>query len=459
MNYRSVADMNAAIIGGLHRLPRDFELVVGIPRSGLLAANLFSLAANIPMTDVDGFIAGRILASGSTKQTSAIPRSVSEMRKVLVIDDSINSGAAMRDARTKVMARGTSAELVFAAVYSAGDHREADHVFEVVPQPRMFQWNFMHHTFLGQSCVDIDGVLCADPTNAENDDGPAYEEFLREARPLHKPSRKIAYLVTSRLEKYRPQTEAWLARHGIQYGKLVMLDLPSQNERQRRMVHGSFKADFYRRSNAVLFIESEYDQATMIAKVAGKPVLCTQTQEVVSPTSVPARLKRDGLNRLLTNWMKLKTANALPSSEDADMRTDGSVLDIGYVLLNSNDQSKPRTLISYLGPAADNVAEVIESVRHACLLKSEFPIVVLTEFRQDLMVSCETPIEFLPEMRHVPALKPDEYVRYVNRRWELILEKWKVEREVTLASSLDDFLATQVLECASGVSNLREGSI
>ena len=75
------------------------------------------------------------------------------------------------------------------------------------------------------------------------------------------------------------------------------------------------------------------------------------------------------------------------------------------------------------------------------------------------MVSCETPIEFLPEMRHVPALKPDEYVRYVNRRWELILEKWKVEREVTLASSLDDFLATQVLECASGVSNLREGSI
>ena len=59
------------------------------------------------------------------------------------------------------------------------------------------------------------------------------------------------------------------------------------------------------------------------------------------------------------------------------------------------------------------------------------------------MTSCKAPIEFLPEMRYVPVLTADEYTRYVNRRWALILEKWKIEREVTLASSLDEFLTAQ----------------
>ncbi|TIT90581.1 MAG: phosphoribosyltransferase, partial [Mesorhizobium sp.] len=73
----------------------------------------------------------------------------------------------------------------YAAVFGLlSQHNETDIVFEVVPHPRMFQWNFMHHVFLEQCCVDIDGVLCLDPTADENDDGPAYEKFLTEARPL-----------------------------------------------------------------------------------------------------------------------------------------------------------------------------------------------------------------------------------------------------------------------------------
>ncbi|WP_287086264.1 hypothetical protein [Mesorhizobium sp.] len=42
------------------------------------------------------------------------------------------------------------------------------------------------------------------------DDGPAYEKFLSEALPLFGPTRKIGWLVTSRLEKYRNHTGAWL---------------------------------------------------------------------------------------------------------------------------------------------------------------------------------------------------------------------------------------------------------
>ncbi|AZO10052.1 MULTISPECIES: phosphoribosyltransferase [unclassified Mesorhizobium] len=295
MNYRSISDMNDAIMRNLHRLPRDIDLVVGVPRSGVLAATLVSLTANIPMTDLDSFLAGRIYTSGITKRRAALDRQAAEMRRILVIDDSVSGGNAMRDARDKIEAAGIKGNFVFAAVFGLlPQHEETDIVFEVVPHPRMFQWNFMHHIFLEQCCVDIDGVLCLDPTEEENDDGPAYEKFLGEARPLLGPTRKIGWLVTSRLEKYRKLTEAWLARHEIKYDQLIMLDLPSKAERQRLGAHGSFKAEFYRKSNAILFIESEHQQALKIAKLSGKPVLCVETNIVSFPDalSLPALEQR-----------------------------------------------------------------------------------------------------------------------------------------------------------------------
>lgn len=291
MNYRSISDMNDAILRNLHRLPRDIDLVVGVPRSGILAATLVSLTANIPMTDLDSFLAGRIYTSGITKRWAGLDRQASEMRKILVIDDSIIGGTAMRDAREKVAASGIEGEFIFAAVFGLSlQHEETDMVFEAVPHPRMFQWNFMHHVFLEKCCVDIDGVLCLDPTEEENDDGPAYEKFLAGARPLLGPTRKIGWLVTSRLEKYRKLTEAWLASREIKYDHLIMLDLPNKAERQRLGAHGSFKAEFYRKSDAILFIESEHEQAMKIAKLSGKPVLCVETNIVSlpDPLSLPA---------------------------------------------------------------------------------------------------------------------------------------------------------------------------
>jgi uncharacterized HAD superfamily protein len=291
MQYRSVTDMNATIARNLHRLPGDIDLVVGIPRSGILAANLVSLTANIQMTDLDSFVAGKVFSSGITKRSAALGRSMSEMRRILVIDDSINGGSAMREARVKAAASGIDRErLIFAAVYGSYErYEETDFVFEVVPQPRLFQWNLIHHKFLEQSCVDIDGVLCFDPSDDENDDGAAYLRFLADARPLHVPTRRIGALVTSRLEKYRPQTEAWLAARGIEYDELVMLDLPSKEERQRLAAHGRFKAEVYRRSDAILFIESEHHQAVNIARLSGKPVLCIETQEMITPASALVR--------------------------------------------------------------------------------------------------------------------------------------------------------------------------
>jgi uncharacterized HAD superfamily protein/adenine/guanine phosphoribosyltransferase-like PRPP-binding protein len=288
MQYRSVSDLNEAIVSNLALIPRDIDLVVGVPRSGLLAANLLSLALNVPMSDLDSFLDGREYTSGSTKPVRRFTDQ-SRRRKILLLDDSISSGKAMREARARIDRARVDADIVFAAVYGIRDqHPEADLVLEKVDLPRLFQWNFMHHKILEQACVDIDGVLCLDPSEDENDDGAAYLEFLKNAVPYHATTRKIGWLVTSRLEKYRPQTEAWLANAGIAYDNLIMLDLASKQERQKLGVHGSFKAEFYRHCASPLFIESDVRQAEVIAAKSGKQVLCIETHQMHLPDPLSA---------------------------------------------------------------------------------------------------------------------------------------------------------------------------
>ncbi len=284
MNYRSIADLAHLVTKSLHLIPRDVDLIVGIPRSGILPAITISLMLNLRYADLDRFLDGQLAGAGSTKQHRGLVGGLDEVRHVLVIDDSLNRGKAMREARAKLRHLEGRMKFTFAAAYVVPDgRREVDLAFEILPLPRMFEWNFIHHIYLEDACVDIDGVLCLDPDAQENDDGARYLEFLLGAAPLYRPTRRIGCLVTSRLEKYRPQTEAWLERHGVQYDRLVMLDLPSAEERRRQGVHGTFKGEVYRDSKAMLFIESEEEQALAIARIAGKPVLSIASQRVIAP--------------------------------------------------------------------------------------------------------------------------------------------------------------------------------
>ena len=114
MNYRSVADMNEDVKAWASRLPRDVDLVVGIPRSGLLAASMLSLHLNVPLTDLDGFLEDRLLAAG--ERLNGVD--TADPRRVLVVDDSVLTGSAMTEARERVASADVPAErLLFGAVY------------------------------------------------------------------------------------------------------------------------------------------------------------------------------------------------------------------------------------------------------------------------------------------------------------------------------------------------------
>lgn len=272
LHFRSIAQLSQSVAAGLPRIPRSVDLVVGIPRSGMLVASMIALARNLPLADLDQFLDGRVMRSGTTR--SQRQAAAAEARHVLLVDDSCRTGAAMTAARRRVDSTSEGMRYTTCVVYGVpGANPGVDLLLETVPEPRVFEWNVLHHPTIDRACVDIDGVLCVDPTDAENDDGSAYRRFLAGARPLHIPSRVIGTLVTSRLEKYRPQTEAWLERHGIRYRSLRMLDCPDASTRRALGLHGSFKASVYAALDSPLFIESELHQAREIARISGKPVL------------------------------------------------------------------------------------------------------------------------------------------------------------------------------------------
>ncbi|MEP7066961.1 MAG: phosphoribosyltransferase family protein [Gemmatimonadota bacterium] len=295
MEYRTVAQLDDAVVSWLGDLPRDIDIVAGVPRSGLLVANLLALHLNVPMTDVAGLVEGRVIQSGARFKGSDPRQFLTRPRHVLVVDDSVCSGSAMQKVKVQLDAAGLPHRLTFGAVYMAPEARLDGHVDiyrEVVPMPRVFEWNLMHGTVLANSCMDIDGVLCLDPTNEQNDDGEEYLAFLRDTPALLLPSAPVGWLVTSRLEKYRAQTAEWLARHKVQYGELRMMQYPDMAARRAARAYARFKTDIYLETGAWLFVESDAALSAQIAQLSGRSVFCTETREMLQPGDSPSPTRR-----------------------------------------------------------------------------------------------------------------------------------------------------------------------
>lgn len=275
--FRSIVDLRNSILQNIPRIPRDIDLVVGIPRSGMLPANLIALYLNKPYTDVDSFLAGRVYACGDRGRFIKN----CEIKNVLIVDDSISQGGALKRVKDKL--NTLHYNFIYFVVYARLKSKSMVNLFcELVEGERIFEWNLFHHkTILSHSCLDIDGVLCMDPLPEENDDGERYRKFLLTARPKFIPSVKIKTLITCRLEKYRPETVQWLRSNGVAYDNLIMLDLPNAAERRKWNKYGEYKGNVYKGSDYIFFIESSLNEARVIKSISGKSVFCVETMSLV----------------------------------------------------------------------------------------------------------------------------------------------------------------------------------
>ncbi len=271
---RSIDDLNRLTSLHLARLAGLADLVVGIPRSGLLAANIVALHLNLPLLTLDAFLKREFIGSKFTHRSTKAGSVGRGKPRVLLVDDSIGTGRTFDLIEQSIDQAGLKSDFFihFLAVYSTTEKAPLVDHLEVLDHPRAFEWNVMHHDYTKSFCVDLDGVLCADPTVDENDDGDAYSTFIRTARPKIIPSRGVGAVVTARLERYRTGTEDWLARCGVQYERLIMLDLPTGAERRRLGAHAKYKADVYNELGGRLFVESDLGQAKEIFNLTGRPV-------------------------------------------------------------------------------------------------------------------------------------------------------------------------------------------
>ena len=229
---------------------KDFDVIVGVARSGILPAMLIAQRLNKRFGVYDGQIS--ILNGGD--------RDTGRTNKIVILDDSIDTGNTYETIRRKY-------NYQFVALYT-NEEKGGIITHRVVPQPRMFEWNYMNHGMLRNSCLDIDGVINRDCRRDEE-----YDEFFRTVTPWYIPKVEIHSFVTGRLESSRQVTEDYLKKYGIKYKNLYMR--PSKD-----IDCEDFKADIYKKSNCDLFIESSVFQAEKIAQLTKRPVLCTETLTV-----------------------------------------------------------------------------------------------------------------------------------------------------------------------------------
>ncbi|WP_202107647.1 phosphoribosyltransferase family protein [Succinivibrio dextrinosolvens] len=312
MNFKTINDLNSIIYKNLHKIPKDVDLVVGIPRSGMLPATIISLFLNLPLCDLDSLLNNEIYKSGSTKIKKEWIKSVSQARKILIVEDSSCSGSSLEQFYERTKDYEFKDRFVLLTVYVTKNTRSlTDLWFEIVPIPRLFEWNFMHHSSIGRVCFDMDGVLCVDPSEEENDDGELYLKFIKNAPLKLVPTFKIGYIITSRLEKYRTETEKWLRDNNIKYDELIMMPYVTKEERLKSDSHGVFKGTHYKKlKSTYLFVESNARQAYEIAKISGKAVFCTENQIVYEENFLlnhKENIKSSFLSfikRILPKWLK-----------------------------------------------------------------------------------------------------------------------------------------------------------
>ena len=282
MRYVTIAELSDMLRRNFWKIPHDIDLVVGIPRSGLMVANMLALYLNKRLSDLDSFIEGRILPCGDTRISMV---SSGEIRRVLVVDDSVHSGNTINKARKKISNLAeTYSYFYFSPIVTTGGKQYVDAYAEVIDDERIFEWNLFHHHQINNSCLDMDGVLCKDPII--DDDGEQYKNFILTTPPLFLPTTTIDTIITCRLEKYRSLTEKWLRQHDIQYNHLIMLNLPTKASRLSWGKHGEYKGHFYKSSPNTLFIESSFTQAQKIASISGKPVICIETNNLIPPPTL-----------------------------------------------------------------------------------------------------------------------------------------------------------------------------
>lgn len=264
------------LIKSLERnIPNEFDCVIGIPRAGLMFANIIASAYGCPLATPEGFVRGEVWFASECSYSK-------NFKKVLVVEDSLYTGKQLKVAVGRLTDYNPEMTIKTASLFvKTGYDVQVDYVLLEHKNWTIGEWNLLTSLgFMGRLGVDLDGVLGEDCPIGVDDDGVRYREWLRHAQPLLIPRFAVEAVVTSRLEKYRAETETWLKQNGVKYKELIMLDLPSAKQRSLEAVV-KHKAEAIRQADLEWFWESNWNEAEQIHGKVHVPVLCVSRMQLV----------------------------------------------------------------------------------------------------------------------------------------------------------------------------------
>ena len=274
IGYDQAERMLAALLGPVTEWRPD--AVAAIARGGLVPGTMVSCVLALPL-----FMVGHDRTAGTTSWIGPAP----EGRRVLLVDDCCATGQTMAAVRTAVLEAGHDCATLtivhdpettsyvpdfshpmrelFRFPWERGEATPAARARRATgtPAERAFE-----QPFFG---LDLDGVFLPDVPRAHY--ASDLEDALRRRHaldpfPVLPPfARERSVVITGRPEIDRPQTAAWLSRHG--YGDLTLECRPADVPDDIGSV-SRYKAAAAMRWGCTHFVESEAEQAVRIAALA-----------------------------------------------------------------------------------------------------------------------------------------------------------------------------------------------
>lgn len=292
----TLADLAAATVELASKLP-PIRGVAGVPVSGQLVAPILSTLLHVPLWEASYEFGLRRCAHGYRGAT----RHVDESLPMLIVDDTISSGRSLGDVRNRLSAESNLLWAV--ALANPKVAQLVDFFGRECAEPHLLEWNLANTGYIrtlgypygspgAGIMLDFDGVLCLDPTHFDEatDSGRAAYMAWIESAPLGSfvpRMQSIPSIVSYRCEYTRQASESWLRRHGIQFDRLHLWgnpsDSPAGQASSRSWRAADWKGRLFRDSDCGLFVESDRRQAQDIAAVAGKPVVCWDSRELIWP--------------------------------------------------------------------------------------------------------------------------------------------------------------------------------
>ena len=277
-NFRDYNTVNLRIFQNLERIPSDVDLIVAVPRSGMIFGTIISEFTRIPVCTIYEYISG-VSQCTFSDHSKASKYDGSNAHHILLVDDTCSSGQSLLNAKSMILEKTADVKITIFAYFVENKGKEIADIY--IEDGNWHSFNFSILKYCSPAAAfDMDGVLCSEVPPAFDDDGERYISYLKNQKPRFIPDASIGAIITGRLEKYRSVTEEWLKEHNISYSHLIMH--PARNNIERANMGSSpFKAMVYGRSNLSLFVESNFQEAIDIKNRTNKQVFCTDTMTML----------------------------------------------------------------------------------------------------------------------------------------------------------------------------------